>query len=35
MEQDPKDWVDAAEQFIGEVMAKLGTLKDEVRAVSV
>ena len=28
MEQDPKDWIDAAEQSIGEVIAKLGALKE-------
>ena len=28
MEQDPNDWTDAAEQSIGEVIAKLGTLKE-------
>jgi xylulokinase len=35
MEQDPKDWVDAAEQSIGEVLTKLGTRKDEVRGMGV
>src|SRR5260370_7837377 len=35
MEQDPKDWIDAAEQSIGEVIAKLGALKDEVRGIGV
>jgi xylulokinase len=35
MEQDPKDWIEAAEQSIGEVIAKLGALKDEVRGIGV
>ncbi len=35
MEQDPKDWIDAAEQSIGEVIAKLGARKDEVRGIGV
>ena len=35
MEQNPKDWVDAAEQSIGEVITKLGARKDEVRGVGV
>ena len=35
MEQDPKDWIDAAEQSIGEVIAKLGALKQEVRGIGV
>src|SRR5260221_7109455 len=34
-EQDPKDWIEAAEQSIGEVIAKLGALKDEVRGIGV
>jgi xylulokinase len=35
MEQDPKDWIDAAEQSIGEVIAKLGARKDEIRSIGV
>src|SRR5258708_4220448 len=35
MEQDPKDWIEAGEQSIGEVMAKLGALKDEVCGIGV
>src|SRR5258705_8155782 len=35
MEQDPKDWIDAAEQSIGEVIAKLGALKEEVLGIGV
>src|SRR5258707_5219558 len=35
MEQDPKDWIEAEEQSIGEVIAKLGALKDEVRGIGV
>ena len=35
MEQDPKDWIDAAEQSIGEVVVKLGARKDEVRGIGV
>src|SRR5258707_6088547 len=35
MEQDPKDWIEAAEQSIGEATAKLGALKDEVRGIGV
>jgi xylulokinase len=35
MEQDPKDWIDAAEQSIGEVVGKLGARKDEVRGIGV
>jgi len=33
--QDPKDWIEAAEQSIGEASAKLGALKDEVRGIGV
>src|SRR5260221_7368841 len=35
MEQDPKDWIDAAEQSIGEGIAKLGALKEEVLGIGV
>ena len=35
MEQDPKDWIEAAEQSIGEVIVKLGALKEEVRGIGV
>ena len=35
MEQYPKDWVDAAEQSIGEVLSKLGARKDEIRGIGV
>ncbi len=35
MEQQPKDWIDAAEQSIGEVIGKLGARKDEVRGIGV
>ena len=35
MEQNPKDWIDAAEQSIGEVIAKLGARKEEVRGIGV
>jgi xylulokinase len=35
MEQYPKDWVDAAEQSIGEVVTKLGSRKDEIRGIGV
>jgi xylulokinase len=35
MEQYPKDWVDAADQSIGEVVAKLGARKDEIRGIGV
>jgi xylulokinase len=35
MEQDPHDWVDAAEQSLGEVFAKLGGRRDEVRGIGV
>ena len=35
MEQHPKDWIDAAEQSIGEVIGKLGARKDEVRGIGV
>ena len=35
MEQDPKDWIDAAEQSIGEVVAKLGARKEEIRGIGV
>src|SRR5260370_14512124 len=35
MEQDPKDWIEAAEQSIGEATAKLRALKDEVREIGV
>src|SRR5260370_12454749 len=35
MEQDPKDWIEAAEQSIGEATAKLGALKDAVRGIAV
>src|SRR5258706_2931615 len=35
MEQDPKDWIDAAEQSIGEVIAKLGALKEKVLGIGV
>jgi xylulokinase len=35
MEQNPQDWVDAAEQSIGEVIAKLGSRKGEIRGIGV
>lgn len=35
MEQDPQDWVNAAEQSIGEVLTALGARKDEVRGIGV
>ena len=35
MEQNPQDWVDAAEQSIGEVIAKLGSRKEEIRGIGV
>ena len=35
MEQYPKDWIDAADQSIGEVVAKLGSRKDEIRGIGV
>src|SRR5258707_14016373 len=35
MEQDPKDWIEAGEQSIGEVIAKLGALNDEDCAIAV
>jgi xylulokinase len=35
MEQDPKDWIDAAEQSIGQVIGKLGARKDEVCGIGV
>src|SRR5258708_33593152 len=35
MEQDPKDWTDAAEQSIVEVIAKLVALKDEILCIGV
>ncbi|HEY5812737.1 MAG TPA: xylulokinase [Terrimicrobiaceae bacterium] len=35
MEQDPKDWLDAAEQTISDVVAKLGPRKDEIRGIGV
>ena len=35
MEQHPKDWIDAAEQSIGEVIAKLGARKEEIRGIGV
>src|SRR5712675_987071 len=33
MEQDPKDWIEAAEQSIGELIVKLGALREEVRGI--
>ena len=35
MEQDPNNWIEAAEQSIGEVIVKLGALKEEVRGIGV
>jgi xylulokinase len=35
MEQHPQDWVDAAEQSIGEVIAKLSSRKEEIRGIGV
>ncbi|MFZ0710975.1 MAG: xylulokinase [Terrimicrobiaceae bacterium] len=35
MEQEPKDWIDATEQSIGEVLSKLDARKDEVRGIGV
>ncbi|HEY5704680.1 MAG TPA: xylulokinase [Terrimicrobiaceae bacterium] len=35
MEQDPKDWIDASEQSIGEVVTKLGARKQEIRGIGV
>jgi xylulokinase len=35
MEQNPNDWIDAAEQSIGQVIGKLGGRKDEVRGIGV
>ncbi len=35
MEQHPKDWIDAAEQSIGEVINTLGGRKEEIRGIGV
>jgi xylulokinase len=35
MEQNPQDWVDAAEQSISEVISKLGSRKEEIRGIGV
>jgi len=35
MEQNPQDWIDAAEATLGEVFAALGARKDEVRGIGV
>jgi D-xylulose kinase len=35
MEQDPQHWIDAAEKTITAVLTKLGSRKDEVRAIGV
>ena len=35
MEQNPNDWIDAAEQSIGEVVARLGARKTEIRGIGV
>jgi xylulokinase len=35
MEQNPKDWIDAAEQSIGQVIGKLGARKAEVHGIGV
>ena len=35
MEQHPKDWIDAAEQSIGEVINTLGVRKEEIRGIGV
>ena len=35
MEQNPPDWVDAAESTIGEVLTALGSRKEEVRGIGV
>jgi xylulokinase len=35
MEQNPQDWINAAEQSIGEVIAKLGARKEEIRGIGV
>lgn len=35
MEQNPQDWVDAAEKTIGDVLSQLGPRKDEVKGIGV
>ena len=35
LEQDPKEWIDAVDKTVAEVLAALGTRKDEVKAIGV